>query len=93
MKKISTNANVQVEFTITLNLTPGEASALNAISVYGADAFLKVFYEKLGRAYVEPYEKDLRALLAKLRTTLPPELRSVNKANKAISEVLQPFKQ
>jgi hypothetical protein len=41
--------NTTVEITATLNLTEGELRALDALAGYGADAFLKAFYVKLGQ--------------------------------------------
>lgn len=61
----------KVTFTIDLELSEGEARALDALAGYGADAFLKTFYEHMGRAYLEPFEKDLRQLFTKIE-----ELRS-----------------
>lgn len=48
--------------TITLHLSEAEAGALDALAGYGVDAFLKVFYEHMGKAYLGPYEAGLRSL-------------------------------
>ncbi len=52
----------KVEMRITLVLSEAEASALDAIAGYGTDSFLKVFYEHMGKAYLQPYESGLRSL-------------------------------
>ena len=61
-EKISGNAKANVEFTIKFTLTKGEAQALEAIAGYGSDAFLEVFYPKMGKAYLQPHEKEMRNL-------------------------------
>ena len=53
--------------TITVALTESEAEALNAIVSYGDTEFLKVFYEYMGRAYLEPHEAGLRSLFHSIR--------------------------
>jgi hypothetical protein len=47
---------------ITLVLDEEEAAALEALAGYGTKPFLKVFYEKMGRAYLEPHERGLVSL-------------------------------
>lgn|GEM_PF-6526692 len=53
------------------NLTHSESRALQAIACYGTDAFLKVFYEKLGKHYLQPNELSIRSLFAKIQKALP----------------------
>lgn len=50
--------DVKIQFTLSYE----EAAALDALAGYGADGFLKVFYEHLGRHYLEPHERGLRSL-------------------------------
>lgn len=66
---------VTVESYLTLD--EGELAALDALVGYGDDAFLKVFYEKMGEAYLKPHEKSLRSLFAKIRETAGPALAHV----------------
>jgi len=47
---------------IVIVLSEEEAGALDALAGYGTDAFLEMFYEKLGKAYLKPYESGLRSL-------------------------------
>ena len=54
---------VSVETTVVLTLNEYELAALDALAGYGVDAFLRVFYEHLGKAYLQPYERGLRSLL------------------------------
>lgn len=53
---------MKVETVCVLELNDAEVEALDALAGYGVDSFLKVFYEKLGRAYMEPHEAGLRSL-------------------------------
>lgn len=52
---------------IVIVLSEAEAGALDALAGYGTDAFLEVFYEKLGKAYLKPYESGLRSLFDSVR--------------------------
>lgn len=56
-----------VTLDIQLQLTEQEAAALDAIVGYGVEPFLDVFYEKLGKAYLQPYEAGLRSLFNSVR--------------------------
>jgi hypothetical protein len=49
-----------VDFTQTFSEV--EARALEALVGYGIEPFLKVFYEHMGRAYMQPHEQGLRSL-------------------------------
>src|SRR5690349_9227976 len=51
-----------VTLAVTIELTEEEAAALDALFGYDVEAFLATFYEKMGRAYLEPHEKGLRSL-------------------------------
>ena len=53
----------RVELTMTMVLTEEEARALDALAGYGVDAFVKSFYEFLGKHYMEPHEEGLRTFL------------------------------
>lgn len=92
MKKIVGNAQTKVEFTVNFELTDTEAKALMAIAGYGADEFLKVFYEKLGKSYLQPFEVGVKNLFHAIRETLPSEISKIDKAKEAISEALKEFK-
>ena len=91
-EKISGNAKANVEFTINLTLTKGEAQALDAIVGYGVEPFLKVFYEKMGKAYLEPHEKEMRNLFNRIKSDLPKEIKKISDAQFAIASALEPFK-
>ncbi len=56
-----------VKMQITIVLSEDEAGALDALAGYGTDAFLKVFYEHMGKAYLKPFEAGLRSLFDSVR--------------------------
>lgn len=66
-----------VEITATLELTEGQLRALEAMVGYGADAFFRVFYLRLGKHYMGPFEKDFRALFDNINKTVPPALKQI----------------
>lgn len=72
-----------------LEISEEEIRALDALAGYGADAFLKVFYEKLGKAYMEPYEAGLRSLFATIRDTAPGIVRRADAAREALKDHLR----
>lgn len=92
MEKIVGNEKAQVEFTIKFTLTKGEAKALDAIVGYGVEPFLKVFYERLGKSYLQPYEREMRNLFARVKNDLPNEIYKIEKAEKSIQQALTEFK-
>ena len=75
-----------VHFTVDCTLTEGDLRALDALVGYGTDSFLKVFYEHMGRHYLEPHEKDLRGLFEKIRS-ISPVLSQIDDARKAIKKI------
>lgn len=76
----------KVEIHVTLSLNEEEARALEAIVCYGADSFLKCFYEHLGKHYLQPHEKGLRTLFDGVSETLAPILSRADKARKCFNE-------
>lgn len=71
---------VTVRYECTLRLTEAEMRALDALTGYGFRPFLKVFYERMGRHYLEPYEKALQEFFVKVRTKGVPQLRAIDEA-------------
>ena len=57
----------EIRGEVTLVMTEAEAKALDALVGYGPQNFLKVFYEHLGKAYLEPHERGLRSLFESVR--------------------------
>ena len=92
MKKISVNSEINVEFTIKLNLTVGEAEALHAIAGYGVKPFLEVFYPKMGKAYLGPHEEEMRNLFKTIVSKLPFEIANIKTSQQEIKVVLSKLK-
>lgn len=77
---MSISIKAEVKVTATVELTEGHLRALDAMAGYGADAFLKAFYVKLGRAYMSPFERDLRELFSMIRSDVPVALKNIEDA-------------
>jgi len=84
MAKVEGRPTVKLE--IVLVLTEEEAGALDALSGYGPENFLKVFYKELGKSYLEEYENGLRSLFKSVRELVSPHLESAEKARKTFRE-------
>lgn len=61
----------QLALKIQLELSYEEAKALLALSDYGTDEFLKVFYTAMGKSILGPYESGLRSLFTCVMNTIP----------------------
>jgi len=73
------NSTAQMEFQVTLKLNEKEARALNAITLYGTKEFLKVFYECLGKHYLQPNESGVESLFATIKEELPKHISKFDK--------------
>lgn len=78
--KIKSGASM--EFQVILRLTEIEARALEGLTGYSMDDFIKVFYEKLGKHYLGPHEKGLRSLFKTIREEIPSHLSRFDEARK-----------
>lgn len=78
--KITTSVNI----TASITLTEGQLRALEALACYGPDNFFKAFYVKLGKAYMQPFERDMRELFSLIRAQVPPALAGIEEARKAL---------
>lgn len=79
---------IKAEATFTLQLNESEARALDGIFGYNVDAFLKVFYERMGTAYVAPHESGVRSLHATVRSQLAQPLSQLETARNAVNQAL-----
>lgn len=85
MATINTNrTTVHIDTRIVLELNEAEARALDGIFGYDVEAFLRVFYEKMGKAYVQPHEAGVRSLHESIRKVLAGPLAEVDKAKQRI---------
>lgn len=73
-----------VSIKATIELSEGDLRALDAMAGYGADAFLRAFYIKLGQHYMKPFERDLRGLFKRIQGTVPLALAGVEAARKEL---------
>jgi hypothetical protein len=74
------------ESKIYLELTEGEAMALDAICGYGPEKFLEWFKKNHGKHYIEPYEKHVKSLFDKARS-LEGAVEQFKEARKALREI------
>jgi hypothetical protein len=73
-------ARPQIGITIVVELTEEEARALEAFACYSHDETVKVFYAKLGEAYMKPHERGFRSFLAGCREIMPALLQKATDA-------------
>lgn len=79
---MNASIKVTVELTAVVTMNESEIMALDGILGYNVDTFLKVFYEKMGEAYVKPYEKGVRSLHTNLKgkvSTIKSEMEDARK--------------
>lgn len=79
--KITTDVRV----TATLEVSEGQLRALDALAGYGANAFFKAFYVKLGKSYMQPFEADMRELFNLINQQVPQALREIAEARKVLN--------
>lgn len=78
-----------IDFRATLEVNEAEIMALDGILGYSVNAFLEVFYEKMGRTYVQPYESGVRSLHENLRKQLAPLVATIKEARGRIDKALR----
>jgi len=69
---------VKINATIMFTVDEEEARALDALAGYGDNEFIKVFYEKLGKAYMRDHEQGLRRFLKSIRSIMSGELSAID---------------
>lgn len=80
---MKTEVNTRILFHVKCELEENELRALDALVGYGFESFVKCFYEHMGKAYLEPYEKDLKALFDKVQS-LRPEIAKIEEMRKSL---------
>lgn len=73
----------RIDLDVLVRLNEKEIRALEALVGYGINPFLKVFYEQMGKVYLQPHEAGLRSLFDTISRDLNPILHRVNSARKA----------
>ena len=79
-------SHTRIEARATIEFSEGELRALDALIGYGADSFLEVFYSKLGKAYMEPWEPHLRSLFKRLAGPVRGSLSEVDQARRLLQQ-------
>lgn len=72
--------------SITFEVNEEEARALDALAGYGDNAFIKMFYDNLGKDYMQPYEVGLRSFLKTVGAAVSPALHEIDRARKFLKE-------
>lgn len=71
-----------IEITLTLKINEEEARALDALSGYNLDDFLKFFYQQMGTSYMQPHEAGFREFLRSVREIVPLWLARADNARR-----------
>jgi hypothetical protein len=79
----------KVELEVARKLNEAEVRALAALTEYGTDAFLKVFYAQLG-SFLKPHEAGIRSLFKGINTHLPAIIRRADAARAAFIKGVEP---
>lgn len=79
------NSKVTTDLSVQLELNEEEVRALSGIFGYNVDIFLKYFYEKMGRTYVQPYENGVRSLHKQIGMLMAGPIMQIGKARQAIA--------
>lgn len=79
-------AKVKLDFQIQLTLNETELRALDGLVGYGFNEFINVFYEKMGRHYLQPHEGGLRSLFDKIEE-IRPNISYIDKIKKEVDKI------
>lgn len=80
MATATRNPVVFIGVRVHFEVDEEEARALDDLAGYGDDAFIKAFYENLGKAYMEKHEAGLRRFLQSIRRVVGPGLSAIDEA-------------
>lgn len=71
-----------LKMSITIEISEEEARAINEMTCYGTDQFIKAFYENLGKSYMEKHERGLRSFLDSARAQIGGIVSQITEARK-----------
>ena len=74
---------VRVTYSVTIELSEAEARALDGLTGYNADEFLKLFYDGMGKAYLLPHELGFKSLYKAVVAQIRPQLERVDDLRRA----------
>ncbi len=86
-------ARPDIDLHLCFEVDESEARALDALAGYGDDAFIEVFYERLGKVYMGPHEAGLRKFLVSIRGLVSGPLAQLDDARKTFNLPYQARKQ
>jgi len=76
------NPKHEINLKISFEIDEEEAQALNVLSQYGDEAFVKAFAEKLSPESMRLHNKGLRKFLKSCRETIPNILEKTEQARR-----------
>lgn len=85
-----------VETRATIELSEVEMRALEAMVGYGVQPFLNMFYQYMGKHYMQPHEAGIRSLFKTIGQDIPGILHRADAARKAFAledPVIRPRKE
>lgn len=81
---MNTETRFNTTIRINIDLDEQEARALEALAGYGTDAFLKCFYEHMGKHYLQPHEAGLRRIFDVFQGDVNRQLQKIDQAKKLL---------
>jgi hypothetical protein len=81
---------LRLDFEVTFTVNEQELRALDALVGYGFKSFIETFYQHLGKSYMEPHEKGLQSLFARIEE-LRPALSQIDDVRKSAATVAKQY--
>lgn len=78
---------VKIELEVTISFNEREIRALNALAGYVPKVLVDLVYERLGRHYLGPYEKEMLELLSIFKDVFPSKYSIAERARMAAKDV------
>ncbi len=88
MAEVSEQLDLELKIRLNLQLTEVEGRALEAMVCYGFEPFKKVFYDKLGEAYMKKHEAGLKILFESVKKQVVPKLNKIDKFKTELTQSL-----
>lgn len=79
-------ATTTMQMFVTFTVSEDEARALVELTGYGEEQFIKAFYEKLGKTYMEKHEQGLRTFIRTVKTRLPEIISDIDYVQKYLAD-------
>ena len=75
-----------MKLNLAIELSEEEVRALYEITRYDVESFLKVFYEKMGKAYLEKYQTGVRTFFNSFTREAGPWLTKADEAREVFNK-------